>query len=166
MEAESSTRRAGARVSLQKITAATVGQIFDLEVAPRQRSFVAPNAVSIAQAYFEPGAWFRAIYAGATPVGFVMLFDQNLPGVSPPDDLEPNEIELWRFMIDHRYQRRGFGRAALDAIREHVRMLGWADRLLASCVPGPDGPEAFYLNYGFAKTGRMQGEEIEIWIRP
>ena len=32
-------------------------------------------AFSIAEAHFSPLAWFRAVYAGDTPVGFVMLSD-------------------------------------------------------------------------------------------
>lgn len=155
-----------ASVSLREITAETVGAVCDLSVSPAQRSYVAPNAVSIAQAYFEPGAWFRAVYADDAPVGFVMLFDPNQPGAASDEDLRANEVDLWRFMIDHHYQGHGFGRRALDLVRDHVRALGPVDRLLASYVPGPDGPETFYLRYGFAKTGRMQGDEVEIWIAP
>lgn len=50
-------------VSLHEITADTVRAVCALEVSPEQRGFVAPNAVSIAEAHFEPRAWFRAIYA-------------------------------------------------------------------------------------------------------
>ncbi|MDI9376254.1 MAG: GNAT family N-acetyltransferase, partial [Thermotogota bacterium] len=38
-----------------------------------QDKAVASNAVSIAQAHFAKNAWFRAIYAGDTMVGFIML---------------------------------------------------------------------------------------------
>lgn len=62
-----------ARVALRKITARTVRTICNLTVSDEQKNFVAPNAVSIAQAYFSKAAWFRAIYADETPVGFVML---------------------------------------------------------------------------------------------
>ena len=44
-------------------------------MAADQRSFVAPNAVSIAEAHFAPGHWMRAIYADGQPVGFVLTFD-------------------------------------------------------------------------------------------
>ena len=57
-------------VSLREVTADTVRMICRLDVSEEQKHFVAPNAVSIAQAYFEPKAWFRAIYADETPVGF------------------------------------------------------------------------------------------------
>ena len=36
--------------------------------------------------------------------------------------------------------------------------------MLSSYIPGPDGPEAFYLKYGFQRTGRYRsdGHEVEI----
>ncbi len=48
-------------VRLVEITQATVDVVLGLAVAPEQARFVATNAVSLAQAHFEPGAWFRAI---------------------------------------------------------------------------------------------------------
>ncbi|KAA3663772.1 MAG: GNAT family N-acetyltransferase [Chloroflexi bacterium] len=81
-------------VTLREITKETVRSIIDLKVAPAQDNFVAPNAVSIAQAHFDDKAWFRAIYADETPVGFVMLFD----------DAEKPFYYLWRYMIDAKYQ--------------------------------------------------------------
>ncbi|MEZ4516674.1 MAG: hypothetical protein R3C44_07485 [Chloroflexota bacterium] len=86
-----------ADVTLREVTADTVREIINLRVRPEQEKFVAGNAVSIAQAYFEPKAWFRAIYADEIPVGFTMLsLDADKP-----------EYYLWRFMIDSRYQHLG-----------------------------------------------------------
>ena len=51
----------GAVVELREITFETVRAICRLEVASSQAGFVAPNAVSIAEAHFAPTAWFRAI---------------------------------------------------------------------------------------------------------
>ena len=48
-------------VELREVTAETVRAICRLTVAAGQDQFVAPNAVSIAEAYFHPTAWFRAI---------------------------------------------------------------------------------------------------------
>jgi len=51
-----------------------VRQIVNLRVDPSQERFVASNGMSISEAYFEGDhAWFRAVYADETPVGFVML---------------------------------------------------------------------------------------------
>jgi diamine N-acetyltransferase len=138
-------------VTLRDITADTVRQICALEVAPEQRGFVAPNAVSIAQAHFEPNAWFRAVYAGETPVGFVMVYD----------DPEAGEYFLWRFMIAAEHQGKGYGRQALDRVVEHVRGRPGARTLGSSYVPGETGPGAFYLRYGFVETGEVDdGERV------
>ncbi len=71
------------------MTSQTVEDVCALSVAPGQERFVAPNAVSIAEAYFCKKAWFRAIYADETRVGFLMLHD----------DPQKGEYHLWRFMI-------------------------------------------------------------------
>ena len=141
-------------VSLREINAETVRSICRLEVSEEQKHFVAPNAVSIAQAYFEPKAWFRAIYADETPVGFVMLYD----------DPEEANYFLWRYMIDTRYQKLGFGERAMDLLIEYVRSRPGARELKLSCHPGEDGPEPFYRKYGFTLTGDWMGDEAVMRI--
>jgi diamine N-acetyltransferase len=155
-------------ISLREITSATVRDIIALEVAPLQRSYVASNAVSLAEAHFNPGAWFRAIYAGETSVGFIMLFIPTAQGAVAREPIKYSDVGLWRFMVDHRYQGRGYGWQALDLARSHVRSLPDVTRLISSYVPGPHGPEKFYLHYGFQPTGhlRANGTEIEIWMEP
>ena len=151
-------------ISLQEITFETVRTVLALEVAEAQRDYVASNAVSLAEANFNPGAWFRAVYADEVPVGFIMLFDPTMPGAIARAPVEPTDIGLWRFMIDHRHQGRGYGRGALDAARTHVRSRSQATRMISSYRPGDHGPEQFYLRYGFKKTGRLRanGTEVEI----
>ena len=48
--------------TLQPITQATLRQVLKLAVSPEQASYVASNAVSLAQALFHPEAWYRANY--------------------------------------------------------------------------------------------------------
>jgi len=138
-------------VTLREVTAETVREICRLQVRPEQRGFVAENAVSIAQAHFEPRAWFRAVYADEEPVGFVMLYE----------DAEKQEYFLWRFMIAGGCQGKGYGRRALDLVVEHVRGLPGATELRSSYVPGEHGPRDFYLRYGFVETGEVdEGERV------
>lgn len=143
-------------VTLREITADTVRSICDLVAAPP--GYVAPNAVSIAQAHFHPEAWFRAVYAGETPVGFVMLEDSSLR-TPPAAELE---VGLWRFMIDARQQRQGYGRAALRLVIADVRRRHPTLRsFVTSCVPGPQTPRPFYEALGFVFGGEMNdGEEV------
>lgn len=137
------------RVTLREITEHSLREILKLEVADDQKSFVAPNAVSIAQAHFSKTAWFRGIYHEDTPVGFVMLdLDETKP-----------EYYLWRFMIDKAHQGKGYGKEALEMVIEYVKTLPEASELLTSCVPGAGSPEGFYQAIGFEATGDVVDNE-------
>ncbi len=141
-----------AEVTLRPIDRSNVRTVVELDVGPHQQAFVAPNAVSLAEAYVSSRAWVRAIYADEVPVGFVMLSD---------DDEQPRYY-LWRFMIAHRHQGRGFGRAAMDLVEEYVRSRPGGDRLFLSYVPAPGGPGDFYRSCGYSDTGRIHGGEHEM----
>jgi diamine N-acetyltransferase len=149
-------------VTLREVTAGTVRSIVALDVAPGQRGLVAPNAVSIAQAYFEPAAWFRAIHADDTPVGFVMLYD---PTRTPAPEAGRDVALLWRFMIDHRHQGRGHGRAALGQVIEHVRTLPGVTRLRTSYVDAQGNASPLYLRAGFRATGEIDDGEVVMELR-
>jgi diamine N-acetyltransferase len=64
---------------------------------------------------------------------------------------------LWKLLIDERHQGRGYGRDAVQLVADIVRSNGAAE-LLTSCVPGDDGPEAFYLSLGFVPTGDLDAD--------
>jgi len=139
------------QVTLREITEDTLRPILKLEVAENQKSFVAPNAVSIAQAHFSKNAWFRAIYADETPVGFVMVYI----------DEEKPEFFLWRYMIGAEHQRKGYGFQALSQVIEFVKTLSNASELFTSYVPGEGCPGPFYHKLGFEETGEWdEGEAV------
>lgn len=128
-----------------------------LRVAAGQERFVDGVALSLAEAAAKPHCrpWYRAVYAGAEPVGFVMLADDVPPGT--PDI--PWRYYLWRMLIDARFQGRGHGRAALDLVVAYLRTRPGADALVTSIVPGEGSPLGFYLRYGFRETGEMFDHE-------
>ena len=137
------------KITLREITAETVREICSLNVHENQTGFVAPNGASIAQAHFSEKAWFRAIYAGETPVGFAMLEVNS----------EKPEYYLWRFMIDSRYQGKGYGLEAMKLLIEHVKTLPDATEFLTSVVQADGGPQAFYEKLGFTLTGEYDDGE-------
>ena len=143
------------KVTLQEITADTVRAVCRLAVTEKQNQFVAPNAVSIAQAHFNEHAWFRAIYADETPVGFVQLYDD---GTKP-------EYFLWRMMIDARYQGMGFGRRAMALLIDYVRTRPGATELVTSVVQGDGSPQGFYERLGFELTGDFEGGEAVLKLK-
>lgn len=142
-------------VELREITADTVRAICNLQVAPAQAGFVAPNAVSLAQALFSPEAWFRAIHADGEPAGFLMLYDETR-SLQPP--AQPG-IGLWRLMIDQRFQGRGIGRVAMHKLADLLRERGFK-QLRTSYVPGDGCPEPFYRSLGFAANGELDDGEV------
>jgi diamine N-acetyltransferase len=145
------------RVSLREITDENRPAVAALRVAPGQEQFVASVEQSFVDAAETPegNPWYRAIYAGDEPVGFVMLSWNVTPA---PGILGP--WFLWRLLIDERYQRRGYGRAALDLIVELIRREG-ATELLTSYQPGDGEPWPFYQKHGFVPTGEVEeGENV------
>jgi diamine N-acetyltransferase len=139
-----------AAVSLHDVTRENLKLLLSLKVTKDQERFVASNAVSIAEAYFAEDAWFRAIYVDETPVGFLMISD--IP--------EKAEYYLWRFMIDAKHQRKGYGRQAMKLLIEHVKTRPNAKAFYTSHRKGKGGPEGFYLKMGFRHTGEVQHEEF------
>jgi diamine N-acetyltransferase len=150
-----------ATVTLREITSETVRAISLLDVGPGQDALVAPNAFSIAQAHFARDAWFRAIYADETPVGFAMLEDCSLASDREPELYEGAEyVALWRFMIDARYQKFGFGAQAIKLLIAHAHTRPKAKNMLLSFVPKENNPEEFYKRFGFERTGEIDDGEV------
>lgn len=144
------TISADAPVSLRPVTQDNLSAILRLKVAASQESFVASNAVSLAQAHFEKFAWYRAIYAGETPVGFLMLYD---------DPVKP-EYFLWRLLMDQSFQGMGFGRRAVALLIDYVKTRPGAAELLVSHGQGEGNPGPFYESLGFEYTGDVLEEEL------
>jgi diamine N-acetyltransferase len=138
-------------ISMREITTANRRDVERLAVTAEQERYVAGVLESLEEAAATPAAcpWYRAVYLGNEPVGFVMISDGIPEG--HPAYLGP--YFLWRLLIDARSQGRGYGSAALDLVVEHVRTRPDARVLLTSVVPGPASPVGFYLRYGFSLTG-------------
>jgi diamine N-acetyltransferase len=145
-------------VHLREITASNREAVEALTVTDDQTTYVADVARSLVEAAETPDAcpWYRAVYDGDRPVGFVMISDGIT--VVNPDYLGP--YYLWRLLVDHRYQRRGYGGAALALVVEYlVTQRPDARVLITSVVPGPLSPIGFYLGQGFRETGAVHAGE-------
>ena len=134
-------------MELRKITFRNVSEIAALSVREDQQEFVAPNWLSLGEAYvvLSDGAWARAfgLYEGDEPVGFAMFGYGPLPEES--EDVQ-GSYSLWRFMIDQKYQGRGLGKQAMQVC------LGYE--------PENQAARALYHKFGFRENGRMCGKEI------
>jgi diamine N-acetyltransferase len=153
-------------ISLREVTKDTVRAVVSLDVSLEQEALVAPNAVSIAQAHFYPEAWFRAIYADETPVGFAMLEDWSQVADALPRFYNCEQyVALWRFMIDARYQQLGYGSTALKLLIAQAKTRPNVTVMTLSFVPADKNPEGFYLRHGFARTGEEDDGELIMALR-
>lgn len=136
-------------VTLRRITAYNWKQVINLQLDRHQRGFVSPNWYSIIEANFE-GDHIRAIYAGNILVGFVMYsWDEPLA-----------EAWITRLMVDARYQRRGYGRAAMQAVIKLLSQHPDCDTIYISFVPENTVARHLYEGLGFRNTGRVENGEI------
>lgn len=146
-----------AKVTLQEITDKNLRAVVNLSnsLDLRQKNMVASNAVSLAQALISKNAYFRAVYADETPVGFIML---EVPAEYDKTDSEKSYF-LWRFMIGTPYQKKGYGQQALQLIIDDLKHKGVAE-LYTSCGTGPGSPLNFYKKLGFDATGEVYSGEM------
>jgi diamine N-acetyltransferase len=145
-------------LSLREVTDDNRAAVVELRVTDEQTTYVASVTQSLADALEYPDAkpWFRAVYADDQPVGFVMISD----GITVDDPEYLGPYYLWRLLVDHRFQGRGYGTAALDLVVEHVRTRPDARVLVVSHVVGPASPGPFYERYGFRPTGDVHEGEV------
>jgi diamine N-acetyltransferase len=80
----------------------------------------------------------------------------------PPGNPEaPWRYFLWRFLIDARCQSRGYGRAAMTLVVDHVRQAPGATELLTSVHPGEGSPSPFpCLRLRTDRREWFNGEEV------
>jgi diamine N-acetyltransferase len=76
-------------------------------------------------------------------------------------DQDKPEYDVWRFMVDARYQGRGYALQAMHLVIDHVRRLPNATELYLSYVPKNGNAGPFYRKCGFVDTGEVaDGENV------
>ncbi|GAB6989145.1 GNAT family N-acetyltransferase [Paenibacillus pini] len=115
-----------------------------------QEEFVASNAVSIAQSKIEKGWITKAIYSDDTMVGFTMY------GFSKEDQC----FEICRIMIDHKFQRKGYGRKAINLVVREMSKIKECTEIYISFEPENHSAKKLYDEVGFINTGKMLDDEI------
>lgn len=153
-------------LKLKKINRKNVGEILKLEVFDNQKSFVAPNNISIIEAYLaivENGHVFTfGIYNDDAPVGFLMIgFDVNSDDADAPKIARGN-YNIWRFMIDKKFQGKGFGKKAMNLALEFVKTFPCvtAKYCWLSYESDNDIARQLYQTVGFVESDEKDGEEI------
>ena len=79
-------------------------------------------------------------------------------GLEPLDD--PKEYEIFRFMVDSKFQGRGIGRLALSLALDEIRSLKGVETILICYVPSNPIAKDFYASFGFVETGLDEHGEM------
>ena len=120
--------------------------VASLSVKDHQKDFLAPAIGIIARGY---------VYRSCNARVFVIEADEVIVGVALVREFtdEPLGYDLQQFMIDQRYQGKGYGSAALGLILNELRKEGHFDHVEV-CVKKDDS-EAIHLyeKHGFVDSG-------------
>lgn len=153
-------------LKLKKINRKNIGEILKLELFDNQKSFVAPNNISIIEAYIaiteNNDVFTFGIYKDDTPIGFLMIgFDVNSDDEGAPRIAKDN-YNIWRLMIDKKFQGKGFGKKAMNLALEFVNTFpcGTAKYCWLSYESDNYVARQLYQSVGFVETDEKDGEEI------
>ena len=153
-------------LELKKINRNNIGEILKLEVFDNQKSFVATNNISIIEAYIaltENNHVFTfGIYKDDIPIGFLMIgFDVNSDDEGAPRIAKGN-YNIWRLMIDKKFQGQGFGKEAMDLALEFVNTFpcGTAKYCWLSYECDNEVARQLYKSVGFVETDEKDGDAI------
>ncbi|NHK30953.1 MAG: GNAT family N-acetyltransferase [Asgard group archaeon] len=140
-------------VVLKDITRENFEELIALHVDQEQEQFVASNLYTIAQMQFKEEKIAKGIYFEDKAVGLIAY------------DLE--DYDIWRLMIDIRYQGRTFGRKAMELVLDILRKDGRLKTARTSVIVENIAMRNLVESLGFKENGnviryRDSGEPDEI----
>jgi diamine N-acetyltransferase len=151
-------------ITLQSITPSNWVECIELTPTPEQQahSYVAPNVLSLAQAYAEPWWTPLAVYAETTMIGFVLYGRWPESGCAAywGDKPKPGIDYILRMMIDSRYQGQGYGKAALALLLERIKAQPGCQAIELDYDRANTVAARLYTDYGFQPVEEDEGGEI------
>jgi diamine N-acetyltransferase len=150
-------------LELRPVTVENWNSLIKLKVREDQKNFVAPNLYSIAEAQFgfeDEGHWNLfpfGLYVEDEPVGFAMT-GLNY-GHSHFQGL------ILRLMVDEKFQRKGYGRAAMDSMLANFRADECVNVVCITYEPENNPARELYASLGFEETGEYIENEVVALLR-
>ncbi|WP_047984082.1 GNAT family N-acetyltransferase [Ornithinibacillus californiensis] len=152
-------------IEFRPITWDNFDECIQLQLTEAQKEYLASNVYSLAQSYVallndKLPAMTYAIYHHETMIGFIMMYH---------DTAEENEYGeepcygILRFMIDYRYQNKGYGKQAMKKAIAYLKTLpqGEATAIYLSYAPENTVAKHLYISLGFIETGIISdGESV------
>ena len=168
-------------IHLEKVNWDNYEDVIKLHVAKGQDDFVADNDESLIHAFLavsegDPVFAF-AIYNDDTVVGFIQMgYDNDWSGGEREDWLNSDAFKayegkyyyfVWRFMIDEKYQNKGYGREAFRQALDFLKTepCGKAEYITLSYEKTNEVAKKLYFSFGFyepSEFAKYYHEEDEI----
>ena len=127
-----------AKIKLIKVDTDNFDDLIDLSPGEEGKHFVASNIYSLAEAYAN-----NAEGKFAQPFG-IYLDDKT-------------SYLFWRFMIDEKYQNKGYGKEAMSLAMDYIRSFpnGEAEYCWLSYEPENEKARYLYKSFGFIEEKEM-----------
>ena len=141
-------------VKLTDITEDNWFEVASLTVKDSQKEFLAPAIGILARGY---------VYRDCNARVFAIENDGTIVGVALTREFtdEPLGYDLQQFMIDQRFQRKGYGSAALGLILDELRKEAHFDHVEV-CVKKEDAAAIhLYQKYGFVDSGYVDEDLLD-----
>ncbi|RUT05936.1 spermidine acetyltransferase [Dulcicalothrix desertica PCC 7102] len=153
------------KVHLRKITRDNLKECLNLQVDNSQKSLVATNAQSLAEAYVDTNLFPFAVYDAsvcgyeqpqAPMLGFIM-YEIDVGGVG----------FIMRLMIDYKYQRQGYGRATMIEIIRRLKLHPDVEIIATSYRKENEVAASLYQSLGFTPWDIewAQSHPTEIYVK-
>lgn len=139
---------------LKSITKDNWLKAISLRVRKDQEEFIASNAISLAQLNFLENFHAKGIYQDDNMIGFTLY------GI----DEEDGEYWIYRLMVDHRFQGKGYGKEAIKLVMEDIRNRKEEHHqtITLSYEPTNEHAKRVYEKMGFQEVGGLviDGEQV------
>ena len=133
-------------INFREIDKSNYNICINLKVGDHQKDYVASNAISLVQAFYEEELYPIGIFNDEEMVGFI-LYDYD------------KELEGWsfsRFMIDINHQNKGYGSKALEKFLEFFHNKYEEENLYTSVEIDNKVAMKLYEKYGFNKKDSFE----------
>ncbi|MCR1934154.1 GNAT family N-acetyltransferase [Clostridium tepidum] len=139
---------------LEEVTSKNWRYVISLKVNENQQNLIESNAYSIVESKFIPQWHPKSIYCNNNLIGFAMYgyFQKE------------NRLWLDRFMIDYRYQNKGYGKASLNLLINTILKEYNCNKIYLSIFKNNIEAMKLYKKFGFEFTGELDenGELIMV----
>jgi diamine N-acetyltransferase len=147
-------------IQLKSVTRENWEEALALKVNETQNKFVPSVAVSLAKVYIKPDG------DNVEYIPFSIYDDEKMVGFIMHAYVENTTNMYWinGFIIDEKYQGKGYGRAALSEMAQWIiNRFPQCKEIRLTVYRENEAACALYKSFGFQPTGDVYGEE-DVWF--